>query len=129
MVHVILRPSPSKCHRFRVVLPSKRAIDFGRVDKPVYLDHHDPFTVRDVLLERGALMKPEVVEETDPEELHRKLLWVEESKLEDWEDFNQEKFWDRWLLWSFPHTNHAKLWMAMRKNVLFMPAEEGFWYG
>lgn len=128
MVHVVLRPSPCRNHTFRVLLPSKRTFDIGHVDKPTYLHHFDPFQVRDTLLERGGIMSEEVKEETDPHELHRKLLWVDESTEEDWDDFNSKEFWDRWLLWSFPNLNQAQLWCAMRKGVLFMPIEDGFYY-
>ena len=29
-MHVILKPSPSVTHRYRVTLPCKRSIDFGK---------------------------------------------------------------------------------------------------
>jgi hypothetical protein len=32
------------------------------------------------------------------------------------------------MLWSYPNIDHAKLWMAMRKGILFMPVAEDLWY-
>ena len=29
-MHVVLQPSPSVAHKLRVILPDKRAIDFGK---------------------------------------------------------------------------------------------------
>jgi len=61
-------------------------------------------------------------------EIHRGMLMVDNSTNEDWDDWFSEEYWDRWLLWSYPNINNAKMWMAMRKDIRFMPVAEELWY-
>jgi hypothetical protein len=70
---------------------------------------------------RGAIIPQELRRKTDPHEVHREMLWVEESVNYDWDDPFTAEFWDRWLLDSYPSVEQAKLFMTMRKGVLFMP--------
>lgn len=89
-MHVVFQPSPSVIHKYRVILPNKRVVDFGKKGVEQY-----------------------------PYEIPRGMLSVSESTEADWE---------RWLLWSYPNINHAKLFMTMQKGILFMPQPEDFWY-
>jgi len=80
------------------------------------------------LLRRGAVMPKKVRVETDPYEIHRGMLMINESTKEDWDDYFRADYWERWILWSYPNVHHAKLFMTMKKGILFMPTKEDFWY-
>lgn len=80
------------------------------------------------LLGKGAIIPEKLQIETDLGEIHRGMLMVDECVYEDWDDYFSVEFWERWLLWSYPNINHAKLWMTMRKGVLFMPVAEDLWF-
>ena len=127
-MHVIFRPSPSVAHKYRVMLPNKRAIDFGSRDTPDYTDHRNSRLMRAHLLRRGAVMPKKLRTETDPKEIHRGMLMVDKSDAEDWEDYFSRDYWERWLLWTYPNVEHAKLFMTMRKGILFMPTPESLWF-
>jgi len=127
-MHVVFRPSPSVTHKYRVMLPNKRAIDFGSRDTPDYTDHRNSRLMRAHLLRRGAVMPEKLRIETDPKEIHRGMLMVDKSDAEDWEDYFSRDYWERWLLWTYPNVEHAKLFMTMRKGILFMPTPESLWF-
>lgn len=127
-MQVILKPSPSKVHHYRIVLPSKVAIDIGHVSETYYVQHKCPFRMRKQLLERGATISPEIMDETDPYEIHRKMLYVGNSTQEDWDNYNTREYWERWLLFSYPTTHQSKLWMTMQQGILFMPRPDDFFY-
>jgi hypothetical protein len=80
------------------------------------------------LLRKGAIIPKKVRIETDPYEIHREMLKVDESTQEDWDDYFRADYWERWVLWSYPNVNHAKLFMTMQKGMLFMPTKEDFWF-
>lgn len=127
-MHVVLRPSPSRAHRYRVTLPGKRQIDFGSTLSEAYVDHKDPVRMRMELHVRGAVIPESVRNEMDPHEIHREMLSVDRSVKYDWESELSADYWDRWLLQSYPTVEQAKLYMTMRKGILFMPFEDGFFY-
>ena len=127
-MHVVLEPGLSVNHNYRVVLPNKRAIEFGRVGIENYTTHGNPKLMRAHLLGKGAIIPEKLQIETDLGEIHRGMLMVDECVYEDWDDYFSVEFWERWLLWSYPNINHAKLWMTMRKGVLFMPVAEDLWF-
>ena len=127
-MHVTLTPSPSVTHKYRVVLPSKRAIDFGQKGTQHYIDHGDPRLMRAHLIRKGAVIPKKVRIETNSLEIHRGMLMVDESAEEDWEDYFRAEYWERWMLWSYPDVNKAKLFMTMNKGMLFMPTPEDFWF-
>ena len=120
-MHVILKPSPSVTHRYRVTLPCKRSIDFGKNGVDYYVDHGNPRIMRAQLLRKGAILPKEVRIERDPYEIHRGMLKVKESTMEDWDTYLSQDFWERWLLMSYPDMHKSKLWMATQEGVLFMP--------
>ena len=80
------------------------------------------------LIRKGAIIPKELRIETDPYEIQREMLRVKESTEEDWEDFFRAEYWERWLLWSYPNLNKAKLFMTMRHGMLFMPTQEAMWF-
>jgi hypothetical protein len=80
------------------------------------------------LLRKGAIIPKELRIETDPQEIQRGMLHVDTSTEEDWDDEFRAGYWERWLLWSYADINHAKLFMTMRKGILFMPTEENMWF-
>jgi hypothetical protein len=127
-MHVVFKPSPSVTHKYRVMLPNKRAIDFGLKGAPDYTDHGNSRLMRAHLIRRGAVMSKKLRIETDPQEIQRGMLLVDESDQEDWEDYFRADYWERWLLWSYPNVEHAKLFMTMRKGILFMPTTESMWF-
>lgn len=127
-MYVVFQISPSVTHKYRVMLPNKRAIDFGTKGEADYTDHYNPNKMRTHLVRRGAIVPREVREETDPREIHRGMLMVDQSDREDWDDYFKAEYWDRWLLWSYPTVDQAKLFMTMRKGVLFMPTPESMWF-
>ena len=127
-MHVVLRPSPSRMHRFRVSLPGKRHVDFGQTSTRMYVDHRDPLQMRTDIERLGGLIPDDLSQENDPYEIHRQMLWVDESLYYDWNDPQTPHFWDRWLLQSYPNVEQAKLFMTMRKGILFMPTEDNFFY-
>ena len=127
-MHVLLKPSPSVAHKYRVILPSKRAIDFGQKGVQYYTDHGDARLMRAHLIRKGAIIPKKLRIETDPYEIQREMLRVKESTEEDWGDFFKAEYWERWLLWSYPNLNKAKLFMTMRHGMLFMPTQEAMWF-
>lgn len=127
-MHIVFTPSPSVAHKYRVVLPDKRAIDFGDKSVRHYIDHGNPVVMRKHLIERGAILPDKLQIEFEPIEIHRQMLTVDKSSKEDWENFYTREYWDRWLLWSYPTVEKAKLFMTMNHGMLFMPVPEDFWY-
>lgn len=127
-MHVTLTPSPSITHKYRVILPSKRTIDFGEKGTQHYPDHGNSRLMRAHLIRKGAIIPKKLRVETDLHEIHRGMLAVDDSTKEDWEDFFRAEYWERWLLSSYPDINKAKLYMTMSKGILFMPQPEDFWY-
>jgi len=127
-MHVVFKSSPSVTHKYRVMLPNKRAIDFGAKGSPDYTDHGNPRLMRAHLLRHGAVIPKKLRIETDPHEIQRGMLMVDESDQEDWEDYFRADYWERWLLWTYPNVEHAKLFMTMRKGILFMPTPESLWH-
>jgi hypothetical protein len=115
-------------HRFRVTLPGKRHVDFGSVVVESYVDHKSPERMRYHLHVAGGKIPQGLRKETDPYEIHRGMLWVEESLECDWDDPETPQYWDRWLLQSYPTVEQAKLFMTMRKGMLFMPIADNFFY-
>lgn len=127
-MHVVLTPSPTVTHKYRVLLPNKKTIDIGSLMSPDYTDHGNPRLMRAHLLRKGAQIPRDLRIETDPYEIHRGMLYADTSTEENWDDPFRAGYWERWLLWSYPNVNQAQLWMTMRKNVLFMPTEEMMWF-
>ena len=127
-MHVVLKPSPSVNHRYRVSLPCHRTIDFGQKNIQYYVDHGNPRLMRAQLIRNGAVIPKELRIERDLMEIHRGMLKVNYSTEEEWENIMSQEFWERWMLSSYPDVNKAKLWMTMNQGVLFMPAPEDFWY-
>ena len=127
-MHVVLKPSPTLTHKYRVTLPNKNTIDIGSKNSPDYTDHGNPRLMRAHLLRRGAQIPKDVRTETDPYEIHRGMLYADTSTEENWDDPFRAGYWERWLLWSYPNVNQAQLWLTMRKGILFMPTEEMLWF-
>ena len=127
-MYVVLKPSPSVAHKLRVTLPNQRSIDFGQKGVEHYIDHGNPRLMRAHLIRNGAIIPKKLRIETDPYEIQREMLRVKESTEEDWEDFFKAEYWERWLLWSYPNLNKAKLFMTMRHGMLFMPTQEAMWF-
>ena len=127
-MHVVLQPSPSITHKLRVILPSKRVIDFGERGVQYYTDHGNPRIMRAQLLRKGAIIPKELRVERNQSQIHREMLQIKESSKEDWEDFFRNEYWERWLLYTYPDINKAKLYMTMSQGILFMPTKEDFWY-
>jgi hypothetical protein len=127
-MHVVFTPSPSVAHKYRVILPNKRVIDFGGKNIQHYTDHGNPRLMRAHLLRKGAIIPKKLRIETNPIGIHRGMLSINESDEEDWEDFFRPDYWERWLLCTYPDVNKAKLFMTMNKGILFMPQLEDFWY-
>ena len=127
-MHVVLKPSPSVAFKYRATLPNNRFVDFGDKFERDYTDHGNPRLMRARLLRHGAIIPRKVRVECDLREIHREMLHVDESTVEDWDDVYTREYWNRWLLFSYPTMHQAKLFMTMRKGVLFMPTAEGSWY-
>ena len=123
-MHVVFQPSPSITHKYRVTLPSKRVIDFGERGVQYYPDHGNPRLMRAQLLRKGAIIPKELRIERDQSQIHREMLQIKESSKEDWEDFFRAEYWERWLLYTYPDINKAKLYMTMSQGILFMPTPE-----
>jgi|TARA_B110000114_G_scaffold24934_1_gene24535 hypothetical protein len=128
IMHVVLQPSPSITHKLRVILPSKRVIDFGERGVQYYTDHGNPRIMRAQLLRKGAIIPKELRVERNQSQIHREMLQIKESSKEDWEDFFRNEYWERWLLYTYPDINKAKIYMTMSQGILFMPTKEDFWY-
>lgn len=127
-MHVVLQPSPVVSHKLRVLLPNKKTIDFGSHEQIDYTDHRNPELMRAHLLRHGAQIPKDVRIETDPYEIHKGMLYADTSTEENWDDPFRAGYWERWMLWSYPSVEQAKLWMTMRKGILFMPTEEMMWF-
>jgi len=56
------------------------------------------------------------------------MMKINKSTKEDWDDYFRAEYWERWLLWTYPTVNHAKLYMTMRHGMLFMPTPEDLWF-
>lgn len=127
-MYVVFKPSPSLSHKYRVVLPDKRSIDFGTSGIPDFTDHRNPKLMRSHLIGKGAVIPTELRIEDDPIEIQRHMLHIDKSTEEDWDDMFHRGYWERWMLWTYPSVHKAKLFMTMRKGVLFMPMEENMWF-
>ena len=127
-MHVVLKPSPSIAHKYRVTLPSKRTIDFGERGVQYYPDHGNPRIMRAQLLRKGAIIPKELRIERNQSQIHREMLQIKESSKEDWEDFFRAEYWERWVLHTYPNINKAKLYMTMSQGILFMPQAEDLWF-
>ena len=127
-MYVVIQPSPTVTHKLRVILPNKRSIDFGERGVQYYPDHGNPRIMRAQLLRKGAIIPKELRIERDQSQIHREMLQIKESSKEDWEDFFRDEYWERWLLYTYPDINKAKLYMTMSQGILFMPTKEDFWY-
>src|SRR5210317_406689 len=77
-MHVVFQPSPSVTHKYRVTLPNHRSIDFGNKGVSTYSEHGNPRLMRAHLLRKGAIIPKKVRLETDPYEIHRGMLMVDE---------------------------------------------------
>ena len=119
-MRVLLQPSPSVSHKYRVFLPDRRALDFGIKSVRHYPDHGNPSLMRTHLLRKGAVVPEKVRLETDAFEIHREMLKIHESSMEDWNDPFVSDYWERWILWSYPSVEKAKLYMTMHQGVLFV---------
>ena len=126
-MHVVLQPSPSVTHRYRVTLPNQRTIDFGDRGLKYYPDHGNPRIMRAQLLRKGAIIPKELRVERDPGEIHRGMLRIKESSKEDWEDFFRAEYWER-ILHTHTSVTKAKLSMVMSHGILFMPTPEDLWF-
>ena len=127
-MYVVIQPSPTVTHKLRVILPNKRSIDFGERGVQYYPDHGNPRIMRAQLLRKGAIIPKELRIERNQSQIHREMLQIKESSKEDWEDFFRDEYWERWLLYTYPDINKAKLYMTMSQGILFMPTKEDFWY-
>ena len=127
-MHIVLQPSPSVTHKYRVILPNQRSIDFGEKGAQHYINHGNPKLMRAHLIRKGAIIPKELRVERDPYEIHREMLKIDKSTKEDWDDFFRAEYWERWILWSYPNINHAKLYMTMQHGMLFMPTRESLWF-
>ena len=127
-MHVILNKSPAVDYSYRVVLPNKRSIDFGSSKVEYYTSHKNPGIMRKQLADRGAKIPYDLRMEEDPHEIQLSMLFVDSCIGENWGDMNTRDFWVRWLLMSYPTMTQAKLFMTMRKGVLFMPTADNFFY-
>lgn len=127
MMKIVFKPSPSVTHKYRVVFPDRRAIDFGVKGGHDYTTHGNPMLVRDHILDHGGIIPMHSLVETDPHKVHRAMLEVDKSTKEDWTDVYSKDYWERWLLWTYPNVEHAKLFLTMRQNHLFMPHEDTFY--
>ena len=127
MERVVLRPSPSVQHKYRVMFRDRRSIDFGDVCTPHYPDHGNPKVMRAQLLRKGAILPEELRIETDPGEIHRGMLKIQESSIEDWQDIYGAEYWERWILYAHTSVTKAKLSMLMSHGMLFVPAAQDVW--
>ncbi len=92
-MHVVLQPSPSITHKYRVTLPNKRAIDFGQTGVQYFPDHRNPRLMRAQLLRKGAIIPKELRIERDQYEIQKGMLKIKESS----EDFFRAEYWERWV--------------------------------
>jgi len=127
-MYVVIQPSPTVTHKLRVILPNKRSIDFGERGVQYYPDHGNPRIMRAQLLRKGAIIPKELRIERNQSQIHREMLHIKESSKEDWEDFFRDEYWERWLLYTYPDINKAKLYMTMSQGILFMPTSEDLWF-
>ena len=127
-MHVVLQPSPSITHKYRVTLPNKRAIDFGQTGVQYFPDHRNPRLMRAQLLRKGAIIPKELRIERNQYEIQKGMLKIKESSEEDWEDCFRAEYWERWVLHTYPNVDKAKLFMTMNKGILFMPQPEDLWF-
>jgi hypothetical protein len=93
MKKVILLKSPKKEKKFRVVFSDGKHIDFGQVGYSDYTIHKDPKRMRRYL--------------------------VRHSHREQWglKGVHTAGFWSRWLLWSKPSLEEAKVLVQKRFNL------------
>ena len=75
-MHVILQPSPSMSHKYRVILPHSQVIDFGKRTMRYYPDHGNPSLMRAHLIRKGAIVPDKVRLETDPSKIHMEMLMI-----------------------------------------------------
>ena len=128
MQRVLLQPSPSRSHLYRVTFPNNlRAIDFGDVFRVYYPHHQNPKIMRAQLLRKGAVVPEELRKETDFREIHREMLKIRQSSKESWNDMYSPEFWERWILLAHTSVTKSKLSMVMSHGIIFVPSAQGLW--
>jgi hypothetical protein len=83
--------------------------------------------MRAQLLRKGAIVPEELRIETDPREIHRGMLKIRESSIEDWDDIYGAEYWERWILHTHSTVTKAKLSLLMSHGVLFVPEAQDLW--
>ena len=122
MLTVKLIKSPSVKHKYRVIFPDKRAIDFGAKGYSDYTIHKNPVRMRAYVVRHGGIVSKRVRKEEDARTIHREMLRVDKSMKETWtvSGLYTAGFWSRWLLWSFPSLSQAKMFMASTFKLRFV---------
>jgi len=102
-MHVVLQPSPSITHKYRVTLPNKRAIDFGQTGVQYFPDHRNPRLMRAQLLRKGAIIPKELRIERDQYEIQRgcrnKKVRKRTGKISSGPNIGRDGYYTLTLMW------------------------------
>lgn len=122
MLHVRLIKSPSGKHKFRVIFPNDKTVDFGAKGYSDYTLHKNPMRMRAYVVRHGGVVPQRVREETNARAVHSRVLRVDKSMKETWtpSGLYTPGFWSRWLLWSHPTLVQAKKFMSAKFQLRFV---------
>jgi len=122
MIEVRLIKSPSHKHKFRVIFRTGRYVDFGGKGYSDYTLHKTPERMRLYVLRHGGRIPPSVMKEKRRGAIQRGMLDVVSSRKELWTaaGVGTAGFWSRWLLWSYPSLDDAKMFISKKFKIKFI---------
>lgn len=118
---VVLKRLKNSKKKFSVSFQDGTVVKFGAQGYENYTTHGDPHRMRLYISRHGGIIHPRVKKETDPNKIDSLMTQVTRSKKENWgkKGIKTPGFWSRWLLWSKPDLNSAKLFITNKFNVQF----------
>ena len=99
-----IKKSPKQNKKHRVIFEDKTHVDFGATGYSDYTLHKNPIRMRSYVKRHGGKIKPNLMNEIDPQKIQKRMLNVTDSSKEDWSKngIKTAGFWSRWYLWSYP---------------------------
>ena len=93
-MNILLKKSPIKSKKYRVILKNGKTVDFGATGYQNFNQHKDPKRMR--------------------------LYLIRHKSRENWKrsGINTAGFWSRWLLWSKPSMNQAIKYMSLKFKLI-----------
>ena len=93
-MNILLKKSPIKAKKYRVILENGKTVDFGATGYQNFTQHKDPKRMR--------------------------LYLIRHKSRENWKrsGIDTAGFWSRWLLWSKPSMNQAIKYVSSKFKLV-----------